>query len=134
MTDRAPLTGGDLLAAISTKFVSLLREHYGRGPTRAKTYILDDLVVCVLRDGFTPLEQTMVESGEGEGVVEMRHRFQRMMGERYKDAVEELTGVKVLAFLSQAHVDPDITLEVFVLERPVAGFGATEVVEGERVT
>lgn len=117
------LTGGALLSAISNRFVGLLREHYGRGPTRAKTYILDDLVVCVLRNGFTALEQTMVDSGQAGDVVEMRHRFQSLMASKYKDAIEELTGVKVVAFLSQAHVEPDITLEIFLVDRSLEGAG-----------
>src|SRR5437879_3830733 len=128
MSDEAsPLSGGDLLSAISTKVVGILREHYGRGPMKAKTYVLDDLVVCVLRNGFTPHEQTMMDSGEPDRVVEMRHNFQRMMGLKYREAIEELTGRHVIAFLSQAHVDPDITLEAFFLDRPVQGFGAAEV-------
>jgi uncharacterized protein YbcI len=130
---RRPLSGGPLLSAISTEIVGLLREHYGRGPMRAKTYILDDLVVCVLRNGFTKHEQTMMESGEGERVVEMRHDFQRMMGERYKGLIEELTGRKVIAFLSQSHVDPDITLEVFFVDRPIEGFGAAEISAPARI-
>jgi uncharacterized protein YbcI len=123
------LAGGPLLSAISTRIVSILREHYGRGPMRAKTYVLDDLVVCVLRNGFTAIEQTMVSSGEPERVVEMRRDFQRMMGAQYKGVIEELTGRSVVAFLSQAHIDPDITLEVFFLDRPVEGFGAAELIE-----
>jgi uncharacterized protein YbcI len=121
-----PLKGGELLSAISTRIVGILREHYGRGPMKAKTYVLDDLIVCVLRDGFTKHEQTMMESGEAERVVEMRHDFQRMMGQRYKQLIEELTGRTVVAFLSQSHVDPDITLEVFFVDRPLEGFGAVE--------
>lgn len=130
MTDsEQPLAGGELLSAISTRFVKLLREHYGRGPTRAKTYILDDLVVCVLRNGFTAMEQTMVESGRSDSVIEMRHNFQGMMAQRYKETIEELTGAKVEAFLSQAHLEPDITIEIFLVDRPLSGFGAAEVVE-----
>jgi uncharacterized protein YbcI len=56
-----PLRGGQLLAAISTRIVAILREHYGHGPMKAKTYALDDIIVVVMRgSGFTPLEQTMV--------------------------------------------------------------------------
>src|SRR5207248_4718256 len=106
----APLAGGRLLSAISTGFVQLLRDHYGRGPLKAKTYALDDLVVCVMRgSGFTPLEKTMMGAGDGERVVAMRENFQELMAERYKAMIEELTSRRVLAFLSQAHVDPDIT-------------------------
>jgi uncharacterized protein YbcI len=121
------LAGGELLSAISTRIVQILRESYGRGPMRAKTYVMDDLVVCVMRDGMIPIEQTMMESGEGARVVEMRREFQRMMGLKYREAIEELTGRKVLAFLSQAHVDPDITMEIFFVDRPLDGFGAVEV-------
>jgi uncharacterized protein YbcI len=127
------LSGGALLSAISTRIVGVLREHYGRGPMKAKTYVLDDLIICVLRNGFTKLEQTMVDSGEAERVVEMRHDFQRMMGVRYRELIEELTGRKVVAFLSQSHVDPDITLEVFFIDRPLDGFGAAELIELPRI-
>jgi uncharacterized protein YbcI len=132
--EAAPATGlggGQLLSAISTRFVKLLREHYGRGPIKAKTYALDDIVVVVLRGtGFTPLEKTMMESGQPRRVVAMREEFQQMMARRYTDAIEELTGRKVQAFLSQAHVDPDITLEVFFVDRPLEGFGAVEFTDG----
>ncbi len=127
------LTGGDLLSAISTRIVQVLREHYGRGPMRAKTYILDDLVVCVLRNGFTAIEQTMMEADRPDRVVEMRHDFQQMMGVRYKEMIEQLTGAKVTAFLSQAHVEPDITLEVFILDRQLEGFGAAELTQPPRI-
>ncbi len=127
------LSGGPLLSAISTRIVAILREHYGRGPMRAKTYVLDDLVVCVLRDGFTAIEQTMVSSGEGDRVVEMRRDFQRMMGDKYRGMIEELTGRRVIAFLSQAHIEPDITLEVFLLDEPLDGFGAAELIESKRL-
>jgi uncharacterized protein YbcI len=131
--DRKALSGGALLSAISNNVVGILREHYGRGPMKAKTYVLDDLIVCVLRNGFTPIERTMVDSGESGRVVEMRHDFQRMMGERYTQMIEELTGRKVVAFLSQAHLDPDITLEVFFVDRPLDGFGAAEIFEPKRI-
>jgi uncharacterized protein YbcI len=126
------LAGGRLLSAISTRFVQLLREHYGRGPIRAKTYALDDIIVVVLRgSGFTPLEKTMMDSGHSGRVVAMREEFQQMMARRYTDAIEELTGRTVQAFLSQAHVEPDITLEVFFIDRPLDGFGAFELTDGD---
>ena len=124
--EKQQLVGGELLAAISKMIVSILREHYGRGPMKAKTYVLDDLVVCVLRNGFIAIEETMMQQGREEEVLEMRHDFQRMMGERYKQEIEKLTGRKVVAFLSQAHVQPDITLEVFFMDEPLPGFGALE--------
>lgn len=129
-----PLSGGRLLSAISTAIVRLLREHYGRGPIKAKTYALDDILVVVMRgSGFTPLEQTMMDSPDPdrtERVVAMREDFQRMMAERYRATIEQLTGRTVLAFLSQAHVEPDITMEVFFIDRPLDGFGAVEMIDG----
>lgn len=128
----APLTGGNLLAAISTSIVGILREHYGRGPMRAKTYALDDIIVVVMRgSGFTPLEQTIMDSGRPDRVVEMREDFQSVMKDRYKRTIKELTGRSVTAFISQAHVDPDITVEMFFVDGPLPGFGAVEVTEPE---
>jgi uncharacterized protein YbcI len=127
------LSGGELLSAISTRFVKLLREHYGRGPIKAKTYALDDIIVVVLRGtGFTALEKTIMASGQPSRVVAMRHEFQGMMTARYTEAIEELTDRKVMAFMSQAHIEPDITLEVFFVDRPLKGFGAFELVDGGR--
>jgi uncharacterized protein YbcI len=126
----APLGGGHLLAAISTRIVAILRDHYGRGPMKAKTYALDDIIVVVMRgSGFTPLEKTIMESGQPQRVVDMRHDFQHIMTERFTDTIEELTGRRVTAFLSQAHVDPDITIEIFFVDGPLEGFGAVELLD-----
>jgi uncharacterized protein YbcI len=128
----APLAGGQLLAAISTGIVAILREHYGRGPMKAKTYALDDIIVVVMRgSGFTPLEQTIMDSGAPDRVVAMRHDFQHMMSKRFTDTIEELTGRNVLAFMSQAHVDPDLTIEIFFVDAPLEGFGAVEIIDPE---
>jgi uncharacterized protein YbcI len=124
-----PLVGGRLLSEITNRIVALMREHYGRGPIKAKTYVLDNLIVCVLGDGFTAIERTMMEGGESERVLEMRRDFQRVMKTRYGEMVESLTGRKMLAFLSQAHVEPDLTIEMFLMDGPVPGFGALELVD-----
>lgn len=132
ITGATPLAGGQLLAAISNQIVAILREHYGRGPMKAKTYALDDLIVVVMRgSGFTPLEKTIMDSGEPDRVVDMRHDFQRLMTKRFTETIQELTGRNVVAFLSQAHVEPDLTLEIFFMDGPLEGFGALEVVEPE---
>jgi uncharacterized protein YbcI len=134
--DRAlrPLAGGRLLAEITNRIVAFMREHYGRGPIKAKTYVLDNLIVCVLSDGFTAIERTMMEGGEPERVLAMRRDFQRMMKARYSEMIKQLTGRKVLAFLSQAHVEPDLTIEIFLMDGPIAGFGALELVDPQRST
>jgi uncharacterized protein YbcI len=121
------LSGGRLLSAISNAIVAMLREHYGRGPMKAKTYALDDIIVCVLRDsGYSAIEKTMMDSGEPQRVVAMREDFQRVMAQRYRNMIEELTRRKVVAFISQAHVEPDITIEIFFVDRPLDESGAVE--------
>ena len=127
-----PLAGGALLAEITNRIVAMMREHYGRGPIKAKTYVLDNLITCVLSDGFTAIEKTMMKGGEPERVLEMRRDFQRMMKVRYSEMVEELTGRKVLAFLSQVHVEPDLTVEMFLMDGRLPGFGALELVLDHR--
>jgi uncharacterized protein YbcI len=126
----APVRGGQLLSTISTHFVKLTREHYGRGPIRAKTYELDDVLVVVMRGmGLTPFEKTLLDQCLSGRVLAMRREFQDAMAERYTATIERLTGRKVLAFLSQAHLDPDLAVEVFFLDRPLDEFGAVEVTE-----
>src|SRR5438270_7830852 len=86
------VSGGKLLAQISTRIVGILRDHYGRGPMKAKTYALDDIIVVVMRgSGFTALEQTHMDSGQPGRVVAMREEFQDVMAERYKEMIKELT-------------------------------------------
>ena len=128
---RDQLAGGKLLSEITNQIVALMREHYGRGPIKAKTYVLDNLIVCVLGNGQTAIERTMIEGGEPERVLEIRRDFQRVMKSRYSEMIEQLSGRKVLAFLSQAHVEPDLTVEMFLMDGPMPGFGALEVVDRE---
>ncbi len=124
----APLAGGQLLTAISNGVVAILREHYGRGPMKAKTYVIDDMIVVVMRgSGFTALEKTIMDSGHPDRVVAMRHDFQTVMTKHFTDTIENVTGRNVVAFLSQAHVEPDITMEIFFVDGPLEGFGATEI-------
>ena len=102
----------------------MLREHYGRGPTSAKTYVLDDIIVVVMRgSGFSPLEQTIMDSGEPELVIAMREDFQRVMARRFRQMIEDLTGRNVVAFVSRVHVEPDITMQSFFIDGPLRGFG-----------
>jgi uncharacterized protein YbcI len=129
MPEPERLEGGRLLSEITNRIVALVRQHYGRGPIKAKTYVLDNLIVCVLHDGFTAIEKTMMEGGAPDKVVELRRDFQELMETRYSRMVEQLTGREVLAFLSQVHVDPDITVEMFLMNGPVPGFGALELVQ-----
>jgi uncharacterized protein YbcI len=108
-------THGDVLTAVSEGMVALLKEFYGRGPTQAKTYYHDDLVVCVLRGGFTRVEQTLLEGGRGHAVIAQRMEFQEVMRERFTAVIEHATGRPVIGFMSGNQQSPDMICEVFVL-------------------
>ena len=95
--------------------VGLLKDFYGRGPTRAKSYYQDDLVVCVLRGGFTRVEETLLEGGRGSAVIEQRMEFQELMRERFEAVIENATGRQVIGFMSGNQQHPDMMCEVFVL-------------------
>ncbi len=106
---------GDVLTAISDGLVALLKEFYGRGPTRAKSYYQDDLVVCVLRGGFTRVERTLMEGGREDSVIQQRMDFQDLMRQRFEKVVEDATGRAVIGFMSGNQQDPDLMCEVFIL-------------------
>jgi uncharacterized protein YbcI len=110
-----PRTHGDVLTAISDGMVALLKEFYGRGPTRAKSYYEDDLVVCLLRGGFSRVEQTLLAGGRGSSVIQQRMEFQELMRERFESVIEHATGRQVIGFMSGNQQDPDIMCEVFIL-------------------
>ena len=111
----AAITHGDILTAISDGMVALLKEFYGRGPTRTKTYYQDDLVVCVLRGGFSKVEETLLEGGRGDAVIKQRMEFQEVMRHRFTEVIENATGRPVIGFMSGNQQDPDLMCEVFVL-------------------
>ena len=113
--DTRPESHGDVLTAISEGMVALLKEFYGRGPTRAKSYYEDDLVVCLLRGGFSRVEQTLLEGGRGASVIQQRMDFQDLMRERFEAVVQKATGRRVIGFMSGNQQDPDIMCEVFIL-------------------
>lgn len=106
---------GDTLTAISNGLVALLKEFYGRGPTETKSYYSEDLVVCILRGGFSRVEQTLLDGGRGSAVVEQRMQFQELMRDRFEGVIEDATGREVVGFMSGNQQGPDLMCEVFVL-------------------
>jgi uncharacterized protein YbcI len=106
---------GRLAAAISNKVVRVITDYTGRGPTRARAYIQDDLVSVVVQDTLTKGERSLVQDGRAEVVMTMRKAFQDTMGDDLVAGIEELTGRKVLAFFSANHIGPDAALESFLL-------------------
>ncbi len=106
---------GDVLSEISDGLVALLKDHYGKGPTQAKTYYQDDLVVCLLRGGYTRVEETLLAGGRGEDVIAQRIAFQDVMRKRFEAVIEHATGRRVVGFMSGNQQHPDLICEVFVL-------------------
>jgi uncharacterized protein YbcI len=103
-------------AVISRSAVQLLREYTGRGPTKAKTILNDTLVTILLADSLTKGERKLVENGHSDRVIQLRHDFQDVMRDDLVGLVEGELDRRVIAFMSQNHIDPDLAVEVFVLE------------------
>jgi uncharacterized protein YbcI len=101
--------------------VRILREYTGRGANRARAVFSDDLAVVVLYDSLTKGEQTLVDHGHADDVLGIRRTFQITMETELRALVERVTGRHVLAFMSANHVDPDVSVESFILGGPIAG-------------
>ena len=123
---------GRTAAEISNTVVKLVREHWGKGPTQAKTVWHDDVVVTVLRGGFTHAEQTLYRAGRADVVEEARRAMQDVFEREMRTAVERLTGREVDAFMSTNHHDPDMSVEIFVL-RPLPGESGNGTSNGDEV-
>ena len=125
------------LAAIGRGLAELHTEYYGKGPTSASTYMLNDTAICILKEGFTTVERTLIADGNSKAVHEIRRSFQAAMEKPFKDVVEGATGRKVLAYMSQIHTSPDLAVELFVLEPaedPVMGEHKEEIGAQPRIS
>src|SRR3954466_5598392 len=110
------LAGGRLLAALSNEFVRLFARLYGRGPTKARTGMVEDIVLTRLNDPFTTAEKTLIRLGRFEEVQHMRRIFQQEMRQEFLEIVERLTGCRVTNFISEISTDPDLAVELFIVE------------------
>ncbi len=126
MADDAVPPSGELAQAISTAVVRELASTTGRGPTKARTTLGDNAVFVVLQDTLTRGERTLVGAGESEAVLDLRRLWQGVMRVSCSRQIERLTGRKVVGFMSDNHIDPDIAVEVFILE-PLLDDPAVEV-------
>jgi uncharacterized protein YbcI len=117
VTHSEPRTvSGDQLAAVTNGIVQLFSEYYGRGPTKAKSYLLDEhYLICILHDTMTTVEQTLAARGKGSMVREVRLTFQEAMADSFIAVVEQATGRPVLSYHSQLTLDPDVGFEFFLL-------------------
>ena len=106
---------GEIRTNIAEGIVALFKEYYGRGPDQARVYYVDDVVVCILRGGFTRVEQTLLDAGCRDAVIDQRTTFQQVMHDHFKALIEEIVGREVVAFVSASQPDPEMTCELFVL-------------------
>lgn len=121
MAEPAEQHGGSLLARISNEFVRMQKEYWGIGPVKAKSYMMDDLLLIVMRGGLTRAEQTMLDLDEPDLVRNFRQTFENKMTQTLTDKVERLTGRKVLNYQSQILFGPDLVAELFVFDRAAPG-------------
>jgi uncharacterized protein YbcI len=114
---KAEVPHGEELADVTNGIVRLFSEYYGRGPTRAKSYLLDDTyIVTVLGETLTTVERTLAETGHADQVRNVRLTFQEAMADNFKAVVEEAMGRRVSSYHSQLLIDADLGFELFVLE------------------
>jgi uncharacterized protein YbcI len=113
----SPSHGGPLRQELSNAIVALFKEHFGRGPADCRTYLEPDLVVVVMTGGYHAAEQTLFEAGKWHEVRQARMSWQDTMEVRFVDAIEQRTARTVKAFMSANHQAPDVTVELFVLDR-----------------
>ena len=113
---KEPLTGDDLLAAVTEELVGLHRRYHHREPVTARTQLLDnELLACVMGGVYTEVEKTMIELQRSRQVRDTRSAFQIAMEHKFVEVVERLTGREVLMFTSDSHVGPDLEIELFLL-------------------
>jgi uncharacterized protein YbcI len=105
----------EVLASVANEIVRLKAQYYGKGPTEAKAYLNDNVLVVVLKGGLTTVERTLLEGGDGALVRQVRLRFQEIMEANFVDAVQRLTEYNVASYMSQIVFDPDYAFEFFVL-------------------
>jgi uncharacterized protein YbcI len=117
--EEGPLKGGELNAAITSALVGIQTEYLGRGPRRASTFHYGHVLVTLMHDVLTPAEKSLTRTNQTGAVGHIRQLFQETMEADFREAIERLTGRKVLAFISGNHIDPDIAAELFILDAPL---------------
>jgi uncharacterized protein YbcI len=110
--------GGSLRMAIANAMVGLKKQSFGKGPSRARAYLLDEYVFVVMEGGLTRSEETLLANGKSDLVRNYRLAFQETVTDTTTRAVEELTGRRVLTYHSQILFEPTRVFEIFVLDAP----------------
>lgn len=117
MLDSKPLSGGELNAAVTREVIRVQNESHGRGPKKAYSFHHGNVLVTVLEEVLTPAERRLAGNGESDAVLRMRSLYQKNMVPELKKSIEEITGRRVTASMSDNHVEPDMAVEVFILDR-----------------
>lgn len=123
MPESAAMQDGGLSMAISREMVALIKDYFGRGPTKARTYIRDNLIVVIMEDTMTKAELTLVKSGNVREVRDLRRLFQETLREGAVELIERLSGRSVSAFMSDHDTEQDVAAEIFVL-KPIDSDGS----------
>jgi uncharacterized protein YbcI len=119
MAHTQQLRGGELNAAVTSALVGIHTQHLGRGPTTASTFHYRNVLVTLMHDVLTHAERALSRGDHVDSVRHIRQLFQRAMEPDFRDAVERLTGRRVIAFVSGNQLDPDVAAELFVLDEPL---------------
>lgn len=120
MSDSHPLSGGELNAAVTREVIRVQNESHGRGPKKAYSFHNGNVLVTVLEEVLTPAERKLASNGESDAVLRMRSLYQRSMAAELKKGIEAITGREVVAVMSDNHLDPDLAIETFILDRPLS--------------
>ena len=121
MEEPDQLAGGEVNAAVTSALVGIHHKYLGRGPKTASTFHYGNVLVTMMHEILTHAEKSLTQTGQIDAVNNIRHLFQETMEADFREAVERLTGRKVLAFISANHIDPDIAAELFILDAPLDG-------------
>jgi uncharacterized protein YbcI len=116
-----PERGGELNAALARAVVRAQARFTGHGPSKAQAFFNGNVVVIVLENSMTAGEGSLVADGRADAVLALRREFHQSMRVELNGVVEGQTGRGVVASMSDSHVEPDLTMLVFMLDGPVAG-------------
>jgi uncharacterized protein YbcI len=119
VSDLQPLRGGELNAAVTREVIRVQSESQGRGPKKAFSFHNGNVLITVLEEVLTPAERKLAANGEGEAVLNMRRLYQRSMVPELRASIEAVTGRQVVASMSDNHVEPDMAVEIFILDQPL---------------
>ena len=119
MPDSQPLRGGELNAAVTREVIRIQSESHGRGPKKAFSFYNGNVLITILEEVLTPAERKLAGSGQSEEVLKMRRLYQSTMAPEMKKRIEALTGRRVTAFMGDNHIEPDMAVEIFILDRPL---------------